>query len=229
MKLRIRDLRSGYGSGEVLRGVSIDVPGGAVAVLGRNGAGKTTLLQTVMGFIRPSGGTVMFEGRDIGRLAPESIVRLGVSYAPQDGPIFARLTVRDNLVLAHRLAGASRRSLDYVYDLFPVLRRRSKQVSGTLSGGERKFLALGRALIYSPRLLILDEPTEGVWPSVVLDIAHVLSGLKNELSILLVEQNLSVAMDVADYVYVLERGEVLLSGSPAMVAKDPRTMAALVG
>jgi branched-chain amino acid transport system ATP-binding protein len=226
--LRLSNIHAGYGSGEVLHGVSLSVPKGLVAVLGRNGAGKTTLLETIMGFIRPSSGTVVFDGEDVTGLPPERIARRGVAYVPQEQPVFPRLTVAENLALAHSLGRGRVQPLTDVYELFPVLRERGDQVAASLSGGERKFLALARALIASPDLLILDEPTEGMWPTVIRAIGGLIEELKQELSVLLVEQNVEATLEHADYVYVLERGAILLEGEPSGIKNDGRLERALV-
>lgn len=225
--LKLDDLKCGYGGGEVIHGVSLTVDKGAVSVLGRNGAGKTTLLQAIMGFVAPTAGSITYDGQEIGRLAPEKIVRRGIAYVPQEGLVFARLTVAENLALARRLAGPTGRAVSEMYEMFPVLGKRGRQYAGSLSGGERKFLGLARALLYAPRLLILDEPTEGVWPSVVTEIGSVLNSLKSQTTLLIVEQNITMALGLSDYVYVLDRGEVLLEGPTDTVSTDPRLLAAV--
>lgn len=225
--LKLDDLKCGYGGGEVIHGVSLTVDKGAVSVLGRNGAGKTTLLQAIMGFVAPTAGSITYDGQEISHLAPEKIVRRGIAYVPQEGLVFARLTVAENLALAGRLAGPTGRAVAEMYEMFPVLGKRGRQYAGSLSGGERKFLGLARALLYAPRLLILDEPTEGVWPSVVSEIGSVLNSLKSQTTLLIVEQNITMALGLSDYVYVLDRGEVLLEGPTDTVSTDPRLLAAV--
>ena len=222
-------LHAGYGSGEVLHGVSLEVGDGElVSLLGRNGAGKTTLLRTVMGFVRPSAGTVTFRGEDVTRRSPDAIGRLGIGYVPQEGSVFSRLTVDDNIKLACSVAGGKARPLDEIYELFPILRRRGGQLAGSLSGGERKFLAIARVLIPRPSLLVFDEPTEGVWPAVVTQIGEILAALRGSAAILLVEQNLDLALGIADRIAVMERGEIVLDGPTADVRDDPRLTRSLV-
>jgi branched-chain amino acid transport system ATP-binding protein len=226
--LEISDLKVGYGDGLVVDGVSLQLGRGALAVLGRNGAGKTTLVKAVAGLLKPSAGDVRFEGSSLLLRRPDERIRLGIVYVPQDRPVFADLTVADHFRLAESTAGARRRELSEVLEIFPVLGDRFRQRAGTLSGGQRKFLAVATALVHAPRVLILDEPTEGVWPAVVDELAAVLCSLKESISILLVEQNLPMALTVADNVLVLQRGRVVLEGSPQDVADDPKLQAAIV-
>ncbi|HEY3066720.1 MAG TPA: ABC transporter ATP-binding protein [Methylomirabilota bacterium] len=224
-----------YGESHILHGVSLALAAGeAVAILGRNGAGKTTLIRTIVGFTPPRRGTVTFGGRAIHRQTPYRIARLGIGLVPQGRRIFAPLTVTENLLLgagrgggpgrvggAGRPGGADGRdagvfSRERIYALFPRLRERGAQSGGTLSGGEQQMLAIGRALMTNPKLLLLDEPSEGLAPRVVGEIGRVLVGLKGEgLSILLVEQNVPLALRVADRVYVMNKGQIVYHGSPA--------------
>lgn len=226
--LSVRGVSSGYGSGTVLHSVSIDVTSGATVILGRNGAGKTTLAKTIMGLLRPSSGHVHLGQSEITGMAPDRIFRKHVAYVPQERPVFMDLTVRENLGLAANLAGTRARSIDEVLDVFPILRDRLTQRAGTLSGGQRKFLAVARAVVSSPRLIILDEPTEGVWPAVVEEVGSLLHELKSDMAVLLIEQHLRMALNVADYAYVMERGAVLLHGPSGEVADDPRLLSAIV-
>jgi ABC-type branched-subunit amino acid transport system ATPase component len=226
--LEIRDLRTGYGMGEAIHAVSLDARAGAItAVLGRVGAGKTTLLQAVTGFLPVRAGTISFRGESIAGWAPERIARLGVGYVPQEGEVFARLTVDENLRIAAYLAKQPP-VFDEVFELFPVLAQRGKQVAGSLSGGERKMLGVARALVAKPGLMILDEPTEGVWPAVIEQISHALAALKGQIGILLAETHLDLALELADDVYVLDRGALILDGAPAEVRSDSRLEKALV-
>jgi len=219
--LEVRDLCAAYERSQVLFGVSLTAPGrGAIAVLGRNGAGKTTLMRTIVGELPAASGRIVFEGRDATRVPTERRVRLGVGYVPQEQGVFGRLSVRENLEVGV-LAGGDRTAIDWVLSIFPKLGQRLGQPAATLSGGERKMLAIGRALLAKPRLLLLDEPTEGVWVGVIEEIAERLRQLVRELSVVLVEQHLELALNVAGYAYVLDRGRVALEGPSAAVRTDP--------
>lgn len=212
--IRIRDLRVGYGQGAVLSGLSIELPAkGLVAVLGRNGAGKTTLLKTLSGLLRPEAGTIELDGVSIAGRAAWQIARMGVGYMPQEAEVFRTLSVRENLLL-----GGPESQWPTVLRHFPRLGERMQQRAGTLSGGERKMLGMARVLLARPRLMLLDEPTEGVWPGLVEEMADILQRLKRELAILLVEQHVPVALRVADYIYVLSGGQVVLEGAPEELA-----------
>ncbi len=219
--LEVHDLCAAYERSQVLFGVSLAAPGrGAIAVLGRNGAGKTTLMRTIIGELPAASGRIVFEGRDTTRLPTERRVRLGVGYVPQEQGVFGRLSVRDNLEVG-LLAGGDRTAIDWVLSIFPKLGQRLGQPAATLSGGERKMLAIGRALLAKPKLLLLDEPTEGVWIGVIEELAERLMELVGQLSIVLVEQHLELALKVATYAYVLDRGRIALEGPSAAVRTDP--------
>jgi branched-chain amino acid transport system ATP-binding protein len=223
--LEVEGVHTYYGDSHVLQGVSLRVgPGEAVAILGRNGAGKTTLIRTIVGFERPRDGSVRLLDRAIHGAPPYAIARLGIGLVPQGRRIFAPLSVSENLGLAatgtlrHRGADGheARWTRERVYDLFPRLRERALQSGGTLSGGEQQMLAVARALMTNPRLLLLDEPSEGLAPVVVREVGRVLVRLKGEgLSILLVEQNVPLALRVADRVYVMSKGQIVYHGTPA--------------
>jgi branched-chain amino acid transport system ATP-binding protein len=220
--LSISDLDGGYGRSQVLFGVSLEVKHPSiVAILGRNGAGKTTLLQHIMGYLRPVAGALDFDGLDITKLSPERTVRAGIGYVPQERNVFATLTVQENLTIGADKRADAAEATQQVLDLFPVLAGRLPQKAGSLSGGERKMLAIARALLGDPRLLILDEPTEGVWHGVVDELELRLAELGKTHSILLVEQHIELALRLADTVYVMDRGTVVLSGAAETVAKDP--------
>ena len=222
--LQVRDLCASYDRSQVLFGISVTAPRrGAVAVLGRNGAGKTTLLKTIVGEIAAGGGDIVFEGRDATRMPTERRVRRGVGYVPQEHGVFGRLSVRENLEVGAAAAG-DRKAIDSVLSIFPKLGQRLGQPAATLSGGERKMLAIGRALLSRPKLLLLDEPTEGVWIGVIEEIAERLRALVKEMAIVLVEQHLELALSVAEYAYVLDRGRVALEGRAASVRDDPRLL-----
>lgn len=222
--LEVRDLSAGYGRSQVLFDLNMEAKSpGVVAILGRNGAGKTTLLKTLVGEIRPMGGAIQFDGRDAGAEATERRARRGMGYVPQEQAIFGKLTVRENLLLgAIGQPGGAR--IDYALDFFPKLAQRLNQTAATLSGGERKMLAISRALLGKPKLLLLDEPTEGVWVGVIEEIADRLVRLSKELSLILVEQHVELALRVADYAYVMERGSIAFEGLAAHVKDDPRLL-----
>ena len=219
--LDIRHLDAGYGRSQVLFDVSIGIPWrGGVAVLGRNGAGKTTLMKTIVGELPCSKGELCFDGRDITRRRTEERVRSGIGYVPQEHSVFARLSVRDNLAVGS-LSNRDPAAVDRVLAIFPKLGERLDQAAGTLSGGERKMLAIGRALLGDPKLLLLDEPTEGVWIGVIEEITERLVELTKHIAVVIVEQHLDLALRVADYAYVLDRGRVALQGASTEVRSDP--------
>jgi branched-chain amino acid transport system ATP-binding protein len=205
-----------YGKSHVLHSVSLSVGEGRVlALLGRNGAGKTTCMNTVIGFLPPRNGAVRLFGEPIGRLSPEAISRKGVGLVPQGRRVFPTLTVKENLVVASRGKGGSW-SLDSVFELFPRLRERAQQHAGSLSGGEQQMLAIGRALMGNPRLLLMDEPSEGLAPLIVADVGRTIAQLKERgQSIVLVEQNVRMALDLADEAVILNTGRVAFSGTAA--------------
>jgi urea transport system ATP-binding protein len=212
--LTLAGVTVGYGDGTVLADINLSVAAGhALCLLGRNGVGKTTLVKTVMGLLRPRHGRVMFEGGDITRLAPNARARLGIGYVPQGRLVFPQLTVRDNLLVGQEaLSKGGTSGLQDVLDLFPVLREMSNRLAGTLSGGQQQQLAIGRALIARPKLLLLDEPTEGIQPSVVLEIRRVLRRIRDQtaLAMLVAEQFLDFATGLADEYCVLDGGVVAL-------------------
>jgi branched-chain amino acid transport system ATP-binding protein len=213
-----------YGESHVLHGVSFKLNAGRVlALLGRNGAGKTTCMNAIIGFLPPRTGEVHLFGEPIGRLSPETISRKGVGFVPQGRRIFPTLTVRENLVVARqkRAALATPWTLQRVIELFPRLKDRLQQAAGSLSGGEQQMLAIGRALMGNPRVLLMDEPSEGLAPLIVAEVGRTLLRLKQEgQSILLVEQNIKLALDLADEVVILNTGRVAFSGSAGQVRSD---------
>ncbi len=218
--LDIRHLDAGYGRSQVLFDVNIGIPWrGGVAVLGRNGAGKTTLMKTIVGELTMSKGEMVFDGRDITRRQTDERVRMGIGYVPQEHSVFARLSVRDNLAVGV-LTNRDPAAIDRVLAIFPKLGQRLDQPAGTLSGGERKMLAIGRAMLGDPKLLLLDEPTEGVWVGVIEEITERLIALAKEIAVVIVEQHLDLALRVADYAYVLDRGRVALQGASGDVRTD---------
>jgi len=233
--LEIEDLSVSYGKVRAVRGVSMRVPSGSiVTVIGPNGAGKTTLLMALMGLL-PSQGRIRFDGHDCRGADPQQRVEMGMGLVTEKRDLFGSMTVEDNLTLGafrNRREGkaARRRELDRVYALFPRLKERSTQLAQTLSGGERQMLALGRALMARPRLLLLDEPSLGLAPRIVREVLHAVSQLRDAgLSVLLVEQNARAALQTADEGYVLELGEVALHGPSAQLLHDPKVESTYLG
>jgi branched-chain amino acid transport system ATP-binding protein len=222
--LQVRELCVSYGRSQVLFDVTLAAPRhGAVAVLGRNGAGKTTLLKTIVGELAADSGSIAFNLHDITRLPTERRIRSGLGYVPQEHSVFGRLSVRENLEVG-ALSNRGRSSIDQVLAWFPKLGQRLEQPAGTLSGGERKMLAIGRSILSDPKLLLLDEPTEGVWIGVIEEIAERLRELIKDIAVVIVEQHLELALGLADYAYVLDRGRVALEGRSSAVRKDPRLL-----
>lgn len=220
MVLQVRDLVAGYGQSTVIHGVSLAVDSGeVVSLLGRNGAGKTTTLRAIIGLNRPRSGSVAFKGAEIRGRPPFEIARLGIGYVPDDRRIFPDLTVQENLELARRMSGrAGRWNVDRVCDLFPVLRNLLGQKGNHLSGGEQKMLALGRALMQDPELLLLDEPIEGLAPLVVAHLGEALRKIREAgVTILLVDQNVKFCRRVADRAYILEKGLIQFEGTMASI------------
>jgi branched-chain amino acid transport system ATP-binding protein len=228
--LEVRDIHCYYGESHVLHGVSLDVARGeVVAILGRNGMGKTTLIRGVVGFTPPRQGRVVFKGKDITRLPPHRSVALGLGLVPQGRRIFPSLTVRENLAVAARPA-AGGWTEERVLSLFPSLGARREAAGDKLSGGEQQMLAIGRALMTNPELLLMDEPTEGLAPLVVREVANVIAELRREgLSILLVEQSLPFATRLADRVHVLDRGRIVYSSAPAELFANEEVKSRFLG
>ena len=222
--LQTRDLCAGYGRSQVLFGITLAVPArGAVCVLGRNGAGKTTLLKTLAGDLAPMSGSIELDGLRIDQTPMEQRARAGIGYVPQEDAVFAGLTVRENLQLG-AIRQRDRAGIDEVLAAFPKLGTRLGQAAGTLSGGERKMLAIGRAMLGRPRMLMLDEPTEGVWVGVIEEIAEQLQRLAQTMAVVLVEQHIELALRIADTAYVVDRGRIALQGPPAQVKNDPELL-----
>lgn len=220
--LELINVHTHYGLSHVLQGVSIQVRAGeVVGLFGRNGVGKTTVMKTIAGWLTPSGGRVVFDGQEIGGVASDVICRRGIGLVPEDRRIFPGLTVEENLVLGFmqcpgRSGAESKRQLDDIYQRFPRLGERRLQMGTTLSGGEQQMLAMARVLVGKPRLLLIDEPTEGLAPKIVDEIFHIMDGLRREgIPIVLVEQNVRRAIDLSTRFYALERGQVLLEGDAA--------------
>ncbi|MCB1851457.1 MAG: ABC transporter ATP-binding protein [Gammaproteobacteria bacterium] len=233
--LKIAGLTAHYGPIQALHGISLEVkPGELVAIVGANGAGKTTLLLTLSGVQRASGGSISFDDREISRMASHKIVQSGICHVPEGRQVFAPLSVEDNL----RLGGYSLRSdqdlldqeLDGIYQLFPILKEKRKQTAGTLSGGQQQMLAIGRALLGRPRLLLLDEPSMGLAPLLVEEIFRVIRELNDKgVTILLVEQNANAALRIADRGYVLETGRVILGAAADELLADEAVRRAYLG
>ena len=232
--LELADVHVRYGNIRALQGITLRVDTGElVALIGSNGAGKSTTLRTISGLLRPTQGTITFEGSDITAAATDRIVALGISQCPEGRRIFGSLTVADNLRLgavSRSDAGAVAADLEMVFELFPLLKERLGQAGGTLSGGEQQMLAIGRALMSRPRLLLLDEPSLGLAPLMVERIFATIAELKRQgRTILLVEQNVHQALDVADRAYVLETGRVTLDGPADVLRQDPKVEQSYLG
>jgi branched-chain amino acid transport system ATP-binding protein len=231
--LAIKGLCSGYGKIDVLHDLSLNISQGQIITLiGANGAGKTTLLKTISGLLRPTAGSIEFEGANISRRPPHKIVELGISHVPEGRAILKRMTVLDNLRMGAYVRGDSEveRDIESVLARFPALSERRTQIAGMLSGGEQQMLAISRALVARPRLLLLDEPSLGLAPKIVTYIFHILRELKNEgKTILLVEQNARQALQVADYGYVIERGRIVVTGSGQELMNMPEVQRTYLG
>ena len=235
--LRVRNLDAGYGALKVLKGLSLHVlPGEVVTIIGANGAGKTTLLKAVAGLVRAASGTILFDKQEIRGTLPEKIVRLGCCLVPEGRHVFSTLTVRENLLLgAYSLAGRSKSAdldvrLGEMFGLFPILKERHAQLAGTLSGGQQQMLAIGRALMSKPRLLMMDEPSLGVAPLVVQSIYQTIADLKRRgMTILLIEQNARAALAVADRGYVMKTGQIVLDGTSEELRGNQEVQRAYLG
>lgn len=233
--LNVKQLRASYGKAQVIHGLNLDLAkGNVITVIGPNGAGKSTLLNCLMGVL-PSEGMIEFNGQSINELTLEERVLEGISLVPENRELFSTMTVEDNLMLGGyrqmRLGNTQwRRRIDDVFDLFPRLKERRSQEAGTLSGGERQMLAVGRSLMSRPSLLMLDEPSLGLAPLIVKEIFNIIEMLRQTgVSIVLVEQNARAALAVADYGYVLEMGEISLQGEASKLAEDPRVIDTYLG
>jgi len=223
MNLSVSGLNQYYGGSHILRELAFDVPAGKVtALLGRNGVGKTTLLKTLMGLVPAASGNVRFGGRDLTRAAPYERVRAGIGYVPQGREIFPRLTVAENLEMGLATRPRGERVPARIFDMFPVLGQMMRRRGGDLSGGQQQQLAIGRALAMGPKLLILDEPTEGIQPSIIKDIERAIRALAatGEMAILLCEQYYDFARSLADQYLVMERGEIIARGAGADMERD---------
>ena len=230
--LELAGLEVHYGAIRALRGVSLEVhENEIVALLGANGAGKTTTLRTISGLQAPVAGSIRFDGRTMEGWPAHRVVAMGISHAPEGRHIFPHMSVQENLEMgAYQRRGEVRADIDHVYSLFPALRQRHRQPGGTLSGGEQQMLAIGRALMSRPRLLLLDEPSMGLAPMIVRQIFQILADIRSAgTTLLLVEQNAAQALTVADRGYVIETGEIVMSGPARALLEDDRVRAAYLG
>lgn len=217
--LELSNIDVSYGQTPILKDLSLDVEeGDTVALMGRNGVGKTTLMRTIIGLLTPTDGSIVFKGEDVTAEGADRRARMGMGYVPQGRDIFPRMTVRENLRMGHLVnESVERQQKDKVYDYFPRLKERSKQRAGTMSGGEQQMLAIGRALIGNPSLLLLDEPSEGVQPNIVNQISETVQRINEELgtTVFFVEQNLKFTMQTAEYCYIMEKGTIVDGLKPA--------------
>jgi branched-chain amino acid transport system ATP-binding protein len=229
--LEVEGLAAGYEGGDVVHGIRMHVDAGEVVmVIGSNGAGKTTLFRSLIGLLRVSSGTVLFEGVDITGLPADRIVRLGISFVPAERHLFARMTVDENLALGAYPAKPDRETSQLVMELFPRLAERRRQRAGTMSGGEQQMLAMGRALMSRPRLLVLDEPTTGLAPKLAAEAYRALASLRGRgLTVLVAEQQVPLAMALSDRGYVLENGSIRMEGTAAALAENPEVRRAYLG
>ncbi len=233
MILEIRNLETGYGKLRVLQGIGLGVGKESVGLFGPNGAGKTTLINTIMGLGRPWKGSVRFEGREIGGLATHEIARSGIALVPQERELFPGMSVEDNLMLGAAYIPHARehvpRQMEFVFGLFPILKERRRQMAGTMSGGQQRMVAIARALMSSPKLLVLDEPSLGLQPSIVSEVFDVLRELKKTVSILVTEQNVRESLRSIDRGYVLENGVIAIEDSAEGLKTNPHVLSSYLG
>ncbi len=232
--LIVKDLESGYGEMQVLWGVSLEVKKGSITtVLGPNGAGKSTTLKSIFGIIKPWNGSIEFNGEDVTKLPPHKKVELGMTLVPEGRHLFPNMTVDENLVLGAYTKRAEERlndSLELVYNLFPRLKERAKQKAGTLSGGEQQMVAIARALMTCPELILMDEPSQGLAPKLVSEVFETVMKLKEEgLTILLVEQNVYASLEISDYAYVLHEGKIAFGGTVDEIKESEEIKKAYLG
>lgn len=231
--LSLTNVHTFYGDSHILHGVTFSLrPGRVLALLGRNGAGKTTCISTIIGFLKPQDGEIRLFGEAIEGLSPERISHLGIGLVPQGRRIFPSLTVRENLIVAQQRESTTDKpwNVDRIYTMFPRLRERHGQFAGTLSGGELQMLAIARALMGNPRVLLLDEPSEGLAPLIVAEVGRTIRRLKDEgQSIVLVEQNLRLALDIADQVVILNTGRCVFTGGASDILNDEELIAQNLG
>ena len=229
--LEVSDIHTYYGDSHVLQGVSLKIDKGqAVAILGRNGAGKTTLLRSIMGFTPAREGRVLFKGANVTHLSPYRIARLGIGLVPQGRRLFSSLTVRENMEIAARPGKDGHWSMNGIFSIFPRLRERARSRARTLSGGEQQMLACGRALVGNPELLMMDEPSEGLAPLAVREIERIILEIKaRQLSLLLVEQDSTFALRLADYVYIMSRGKIVYGSEPGELRQNAEVRSRYLG
>ena len=232
--LEVKDLRVRYGTVEAVKGISFRIPAGTiVSLIGANGAGKTTSLRALTGLVRPSGGDLRFEDRSLVGLAPHEIVRLGIAHVPEGRRLFPKMTVLENLKMGAYLKGpraSATATLEMIYEHFPILRQRGHQIAGSLSGGEQQMLAIARALMSRPKLLLLDEPSMGLSPIMTAEIGKIIRQINAlDVAIVLVEQNAMLALTLARYSYVLETGSLALHGSADDLLRDEGVRKAYLG
>lgn len=231
--LKVEQLVAGYGNIQALKNIDMEVPEGKiVSLIGANGAGKTTTMKAIMGLIKPTSGRILFKGQDISKLATHKIVSCGLSLVPEGRSILARMSVLENLEMGacQRRDSEVQADLKKIFERFPILEERKAQLGGTLSGGQQQMLAMGRALMARPELLLLDEPSMGLAPLVVADIFKVIQEINQSgTTVLLVEQNVRQALKIAHHAYVLETGRMILDGEAQTVANNPRVMEAYLG
>ena len=222
--LEVEGLCTYYGSSQALFDASLVAPRtGGVAILGLNGAGKTTLMKSIVGELDPERGRVMMDGSDVTKTPTHQRIRQGLGYVPQEQAVFGSLSVRENLLVGG-LSNPDKSGIDRVVEIFPKIGERMSQIAGTLSGGERKMLGISRALLSNPRLLLLDEPTEGVWVGVVEEIAERLEEMTSQISVVIVEQHVELALRISSDAYVMDRGQVVMYGASGELPDDPDFM-----
>ncbi len=232
--LRVRELESGYGEMQVLWGVNLDVEKKSITtVLGPNGSGKSTTLKTIFGILKPWNGKIEYNGKDVTFVPPHAKVEMGITLVPEGRHLFPNMTVEENLMLGAYTKRAEEKkedSLELVYSLFPVLKERSRQKAGTLSGGEQQMLAIARALMTNPQLILMDEPSQGLAPKLVGEVFETISKLREEgLTILLVEQNVYASLEISDYAYVLHEGRIAFGGTVEEVKESEEIRKAYLG
>ena len=232
--LKVKDLKVSYGMIEAIKGISFEVRDGEIVTLiGANGAGKTTTMHAISGLLKPTAGSIELNGTELTKIAPHKIVNMGLAQVPEGRRVFAQQSVEENLILGAFSRGdrdGIRADMDYVYELFPRLKERASQMAGTLSGGEQQMLAMGRALMAKPSIVLMDEPSMGLSPLLVSEIFHIIEEINSKgTTVLLVEQNAKRALAIADHAYVLETGTITLEGTGEELARDERVQKAYLG